>query len=203
MPSTQYWLLDTQFKEDERIIQQTFLQTPAQTLVHVETDFLPYFYATPTSLGEPVKRKDLMKNQVITVAQVPSTSTAKTQREWERKLTPNLSYVYDQSQRFGCPHKRTSAGYELDLQVPAKQLKAFNSRFAQIVDQDPLKFEFLKEFFRYTTQPIPQIPRDQLELDSKFDDARILWGELADRLGYNPGQPTASRGPIAAHFKGK
>ena len=186
MSNTLYWLLDTQYSEDEQKIQQTFLQTPAQTLVTVEADFSPYFYATPINLGKTVKRKDLMKNEVISVAQVPLTSTAKTQREWERRINPSLGYVYDQEQRFGCPHKRTSAGYELDLHVPAKQLKAFNSRFSQIADQDPLKFEFLKEFFRYTIQPIPPIPRDQLKLDSKFDDARVLRGIMLSRIANIP-----------------
>jgi DNA polymerase elongation subunit (family B) len=186
MPNTLYWLLDTQYREDEQKIQQTFLQTPAQTLITVEVDFSPYFYATPPHLGDAVKRKDLMKNEVITVAQVPSTSTARTQREWERKIHPSLSYVYDQDQRFGCPHRQTNTGFELDLHIPTKQLKAFNSRFSQIADQDPLKFEFLKEFFRYTIQPIPQIPRDQLKLDSKFDDARILRGVMLSRIANIP-----------------
>ncbi len=186
MPNTHYWLLDTTYSEDERKIQQTFLQTPAQTLVKGETDFSPYFYATPASLGEAVNRKDLMKNEIISVAQVPSTSTVKTQREWERKINPSLSYVYDQEQRFGCPHKRTTTGYKLDLHVPTKQLKAFNSRFSQIADQDPLKFEFLKEFFRYTIQPIPQMPRDQLKLDPKFDDSKILRGIMLSRIANIP-----------------
>ena len=182
MPNTRYWLLDTEYNEEEQKIQQTFLQTPAQTLVHVDTDFTPYFYATPTSLGEPVERKDLMKNEIISVAQVPLTSSARTQREWEKRIKPSLSFVYDQDQRFGCPHKKTNDGYKLDLHVLPKQLKAFDTQFAQIADQDPLKFEFLKEFFRYTIQPIPQIPREQLKLEPKFDESRILRGIMLSRI---------------------
>ncbi|MFW9831382.1 MAG: DNA polymerase domain-containing protein [Candidatus Thorarchaeota archaeon] len=186
MSDNRLWLLETSYNEEERAIRQTYLQTPAQTIKEFHADFIPYFFALPTSLGEKVQRKDLMKNKNITVAKVSLPTTKKVDREWERDLKPAMSYVYDQDQRFGCPHKITDDEIRLDQKVPKEQLEKFHSQFASTATQDPLKYEFLKEFFRYTVQPVPSIPRDLLNIDSKYDESRLLWGIMLARIANIP-----------------
>jgi hypothetical protein len=182
MPEDRFWLLDAAYDAENGHVQLTYFQTPTQKLHTVQADFTPYFYALTSSLGESVKRKELMRNEFIEVVRMPLTSRVQTEREWERGLNPELSFVYDQNLRFGSPHKQTEQGLQLDAPIPTDQLQEFNTRFAQIAEEDPLKFDFLKEFFRYAIQPVPDLPRDLLDIDEKFDESRILWGIMLARI---------------------
>jgi len=182
MSDDHFWLLEAAYDAENGRVQLTYLQTPAQKLTTVQANFTPYFYALPTTLGEPVKRKELMRNEFIEVARTPLTSRVQTKREWERGLNPELSFIYDQRLRFGSPHKQTNQGLQLDTPIPPDQLREFNIRFAQIADEDPVKFDFLKEFFRYAIQPVPELPRDLLNIDEKYDESRILWGIMLARI---------------------
>jgi DNA polymerase elongation subunit (family B) len=182
MSDDHFWLLEAAYDADSERVQLTYLQTPAQKLTTVQADFTPYFYALPTTLGEPVKRKELMRNEFIEVARTPLTSRVQTEREWERDLRPELSFIYDQRLRFGSPHKQTNQGFQLDTPIPPDQLGEFNTRFGQIAEEAPLKFDFLKEFFRYAIQPVPELPRDLLNIDKKYDESRILWGIMLARI---------------------
>jgi DNA polymerase elongation subunit (family B) len=182
MSDDHFWLLEAAYDAENGRILLTYLQTPAQKLTTVQADFSPYFYALPSTLGEPVTRKELMRNEFIEVACTPLTSRVQTEREWERDLNPELSFIYDQRLRFGSPHKKTNQGFQLDTPIPPDQLHEFNTRFAQIAEEDPLKFDFLKEFFRYAIQPVPELPRDLLNIDQKYDESRILWGIMLARI---------------------
>ncbi len=182
MSDDRFWLLDAAYDAENGQVQLTYLQTPAQKLHTVQADFTPYFYALPPSLGEPIKRKELMQNEFIEVARIPHTSRTQTKREWERDLNPELSFIYDQNLRFGSPHIQTEQGLQPDVPIPPEQLQEFNTRYAQIAKEDSLKFDFLKEFFRYAIQPVPDLPRDLLNIDEKFDESRILWGIMLARI---------------------
>ncbi|MFX1341874.1 MAG: DNA polymerase domain-containing protein [Promethearchaeota archaeon] len=182
MPEDRFWLLDAAYDAEDGHVQLTYLQTPAQKLHTVQADFAPYFYALPPSLGDPVRRKELMRDKFIEVARIPHTSRVHTEREWERDLNPELSFIYDQNLRFGSPHKQTKQGLQPNAPIPPDQLREFNNRFAQIAKEDPLKFDFLKEFFRYAIQPVPDLPRDLLNIDENFDESRILWGIMLARI---------------------
>lgn len=182
MSDDHFWLLDAAFDAENGCVQLTYLQTPAQKLTTVQADFTPYFYALPKTLGEPVKRKELMRNEIIEVARTPLTFRGQAEREWERDLNPELSFIYDQNLRFGSPHKQTEQGLQLDAPIPPDQLQEFNNLYAQIAKEDPLKFDFLKEFFRYAIQPVPDLPRDLLNIDEKFDESQLLWGIMLARI---------------------
>ncbi len=184
MSDNRFWLLDASFESG--MVNLTVLQAANQTLTTVQYAFAPYYYVLPASLGEAVSRKDLMTNENIMVGRVPSNGKIPTKREWERDLDPAMSYVYDQNLRFGCSHKGTSSGLQLDLSLPQDKLSEFNSRFSETAELDPLKFEFLQAFFRYTTQPIPVLPEDVLKLDIKYDESRLLWGIMLARIANIP-----------------
>jgi DNA polymerase elongation subunit (family B) len=186
MSDNHLWLLDAAFDADLGRVELTYLQTPEQQLITVHDDFTPYFYGLPARLGVQVKRKELMSNKFMTVARIPVDSTVETEREWERDLKPASSYIYDRHLRFGCPHKQTTQGHQLNLHLPKDQLEAFNTKFAYTADQDPLKFDLLKEFFSYAIQPLPEIPRDLLRIEEKYDDSRLLWGIMLARIANIP-----------------
>ena len=113
MLEDRFWLLDAAYDAENGHVQLTYLQTPAQKLHTVQADFTPYFYTLPPSLGEPVKRKELMRNEFIEVARVPLTSRVSAEREWERDLNPELSFIYDQNlasgRWFSDPHRQAGA----------------------------------------------------------------------------------------------
>ncbi len=186
MSDNHLWLLDATFKERDNTIELTYLQSPENTLKTIKREFIPYYYALPANLGEAVQRKDLMTNEIISVGKLPHNSSVKTEREWEQNLNPAMSYIYDQDQRFGCPHRLTETGIHIDLKVPNSQLDEFNSRFASTAQQDPVKFDFLKNFFRYTIQPLPPLPRDLLKLEAKYDDTQLQWGIMLARIANIP-----------------
>ncbi|MFX1317962.1 MAG: DNA polymerase domain-containing protein [Promethearchaeota archaeon] len=186
MSANRYWLLDAVFSDADQVVLLTFLQTPSNTLTTVKKDFQPYYYVQPASLGVSVQRKDLMKDEFINVARIPLEATVEADREWEKDIKPGLSCVYDQDQRFGCPHVKSETGYKLDLQLPQKQLKEFESVFVETADQDPLKYEFLKEYFRYMVQPVPDIPQDLMNLDSTYDESKMLWAWMLARIANIP-----------------
>jgi len=186
MSKNRFWLLDAVYSESNQEVLLTFLQSPEQTIASINTHFQPYFYAQPVSLGEAVQRKELMRDKFISVARLPLNTHIHPDCEWERKIDPGLSFVYDQEQRFGCPHVKTGTGYKLDLHLPREQLAEFNSLFADTAKQDPLKYNFLKEFFRYTVQPVPEIPQALLNLDARYDEYRILWAIMLARIANIP-----------------
>lgn len=186
MSENRLWLLDAVYSETDQGVLLTFLEERGQKLTTIKADFQPYFYAQPASLGESVQRKDLMKDEFITVTRLPLDSKAAVEREWERKIDPGLSYVYDHDQRFGCPHEKTRSDYKLNLSLPHKQLKEFDSIFKETAEQDPIKFGFLKEFFRYTVQPIPNIPQTLLSLDKTYDEPQMLWAIMLSRIANIP-----------------
>jgi DNA polymerase elongation subunit (family B) len=186
MPENRLWLLDAVYSEVDQGVLLTFLESPRKTLLTAKMDFEPYFYAQPTSLGDPVQRKNLMKDEFITVARVPLHTKNNPIHEWERKIDPGMSFVYDHDQRFGCPHAKAGMDYKLDLHVPQEQLREFDSLFTETAEQDPLKFNFLKEFFRYTIQPVPDIPQDILKLDSTYNESRILRAIMLARIANIP-----------------
>ncbi len=188
MSDSHLWLLDAAYDAVLGRVELTYLQTPEQQLITVHDDFTPHFYALPASLGTQVKRKDLMNDEFLTVASIPMDSMVETEREWERDLKPASSYIYDQLLRFWCPHKPTLKGHQLNLHLPRNQLDAFNTKFAQTADEDPLKFDLLKEFFSYAIQPVPEIPRDLLRIEEKYDDSRLLWGVMLARIANIPFQ---------------
>lgn len=188
MSDSHLWLLDAVYDADHGHVELTYLQTPEQELITVHDEFIPYFFALPASLGDQVKRKDLMKDEYLTVACIPLNSLVETEREWERDLKPASSYIYDRELRFGCPHKPTAKGHQLDLHFPRNQLDAFNKKFANTAEEDPLKFNLLKEFFSYAIQPVPEIPRELLHIEEKYDDSRLLWGVMLARIANIPFQ---------------
>jgi DNA polymerase elongation subunit (family B) len=178
--------LDAVYSDADQGVLLTFFQTPQQTLITVKVDFEPYYYVKPASLGESVQRKDLMKDEFITIARIPLTTDVQSDREWEKEINPGLSFVYDQNQRFGCPHMKTETGYQLDLQLPKKELREFESLFAETAEQDSTKYEFLKEYFRYVVQPVPDIPQELLNLNSTYDESRMLWAWMLARIANIP-----------------
>ncbi len=186
MSADRYWLLDAIYSDADQGVLLTFLQTPSQTLKTVKVDFKPYYYVQPASLGEAVKRKDLMKDEFINVARIQLETSVQVDREWEKDIKPGLSYIYDQDQRFGCPHVKSGSGFKLDLQLPQKQLKEFESLFIETAEQDPLKYEFLKEYFRYVVQPVPNIPQELLNLDSTYNQSQMLWAWMLARIANIP-----------------
>ncbi|MFX1581013.1 MAG: DNA polymerase domain-containing protein [Promethearchaeota archaeon] len=186
MSDNRFWLLDAVYSETDHAVMLTFLDSASQKLTTIKVDFEPYFYAQPATLGEAVQRKELMKDEFITVARVPSSLQTRLDREWERNIDPGLSYVYDQNQRFGCPHIKSQRGYSLDLHFPSTELDEFDTLFAETADQDPLKFAFLKEYFRYAVQPVPEIPQSLLTSNTTYDESKILWASMLARIANIP-----------------
>ncbi|MFX1565724.1 MAG: DNA polymerase domain-containing protein, partial [Promethearchaeota archaeon] len=93
---------------------------------------------------------------------------------------------YDQNLRFGCPHVKSQTGYSLDLHLPRAELDEFDALFAETADQDPLKFDFLKEYFRYAVQPVPEIPQSLLKSNTTYDESKILWASMLARIANIP-----------------
>ncbi|MFX0169930.1 MAG: DNA polymerase domain-containing protein [Candidatus Hodarchaeota archaeon] len=195
MAEPRYWLLNAVYHPDLQAVKLTYLETPAQELITLQTNFTPYFYALPSNLGESVQRMELMSGETLTVARVHEGSDVKPEREWERELSPALSFIHNQGLRFGCPHQQKNQVMQLDLPIPPNQLEAFNTRFALIKKQDPLKYTFLKEFFQYAIQPVPTIPLGSFKLEKQYDASRILWALMLARVANIPFlQALTSRG---------
>lgn len=184
MANERYWLINAEFAEDT--VQLTFLRTPEGTLEVIQDQYTPFFFALPTNLGEVVHRKDIMKNQLLEVAKIPLKSKIEVEREWEREIDPAMSYVHDHRLRFGCPHVRTSKEMKLDLPLTKSQSKAFNTQFGVLAQEDPLKYDFLQEYFHYAMQPIPRIPRDLLQINAKYDINRIYYALMLSRIANIP-----------------
>ncbi|MFX1564153.1 MAG: DNA polymerase domain-containing protein, partial [Promethearchaeota archaeon] len=184
MPKDQYWLIDAAY--DDGIVQLTYIRSPDGEIETFQHEFTPYFFALPVNLGEPVTRKELFSGQQISVAKVPSSSSARGTREWERELNPALSYVCDNKLRFGCPHRRSNGVMQLDLSISEGQQEAFAANFDEVAKQDSLKYNFLNEFFQFAIQPVPDFLNKHLKLKSKHGKTGLYEGMMLARIANLP-----------------
>ena len=184
MPSELYWLVGAAYSEGN--VKLTFIKSPEHTIHVTQEPFTPYFYGLPVSTGEPVTRRELLSGKQLQVARIPSSKQVKVDRVWERDLDPALSYVYDRQLRFGGPHQQTEDGFKTELKVSADQKRAFKKRFKEVEREDPLKYRFLLQLFEQVIQPVPTIPREQLEIPPKFDEAKLFRGMMLARIANMP-----------------
>ena len=178
------WLVDAVYDNGE--VTLTFIQSPAGTLTVTHEPYEPYFYALPPSAGEEVTRQELLSGEWLKVAKVPRTNLGSFTRVWERDIDPALSYIYDKQLYFGNAYRETSTGLDPVLAVTEAQENAFQSRFGTLETEDPLKYEFLREFFQAVLQPAPPIPLKALRLDPELTEGQLFRGITLARIANMP-----------------
>ena len=178
------WLVDAAYSEG--FVELTFIQSPEHSVQKTQEPFIPYYFALPASIGESVVRQELLSGQQLEVAKVPLSKQVKVDRAWEQNLDPALSYIYDRQLRFGGPHQPTENGFQPALKVSTSQRRAFRKQFGAVEQQDPLKYRFLIQLFEQVIQPVPTIPRQELEIPAKFEGAKLFRGMILARIANMP-----------------
>jgi DNA polymerase elongation subunit (family B) len=184
MPTEILWLVDAVYDNGE--VTLTYVQSPSGTLAVTHEPYEPYFYALPASAGEEVTRQELLTGEWLKVAKVPRTSAASFSRVWEREVDPALTYIYDKQLHFGNPYQQTSAGMHPALSLSEGQEEAFQRRFGTIETEDPLKYEFLRDFFEAVLQPVPPVPLKALKLNPELTEAQLFRGVTLARIANMP-----------------
>ncbi|MBC7091780.1 MAG: hypothetical protein H5T50_07750 [Nitrososphaeria archaeon] len=114
-------------------------------------------------------------------------------RVWEDELPPIIKYVFEKNIRFGIQYETFGEEYT-PLNV---ENHYFNETFGNLLDEDPIKYYYVKRFFEAIEQPIPRIAED-VARRLGYDKDRMLRAIYLSRIANTP---LASRMPPSYFIK--
>ena len=167
MASNRHWLIDSVFHDN--IITLSYLDSQGH-LIQTTHPFNPYFYAETENTETSEMKRDLFLGTKRQVSKVPWDSQHSFAQRWEQKIDPAMSFIYDHNYRFGTVYQQEGEKFISMQGIPDILQQKFNTQFESIKKTDPLKFEFLEDFFKHIMHPIPDIRLLPRELGKRYND---------------------------------
>jgi len=178
------WLVGAIFKPGQVTLR--LVDSSNQEPVEWTDRSYPPYYLSKHENGVPVKKIDLFTGNEVELRKVIfSGKLAKNTAGWELDIDPAMSYVYDNGLRFGVLHRFTGKSwspYTANLKLDSR----FDELFGNVRKRDPLKYEALKEFYSYISQPVPKIPTEKLSIHESGSDEDYYNAFLLSRIANLP-----------------
>jgi len=166
------WLVDATYALGKVTLH--FVRAADMKLLHWSDNFNPYYLTEGGEGGELVKKVNLFTQSEVTLHMVHyGGRLPKGMRGWESEIDPAQSYAYDNHLRFGVLHRFENGSWSPQASLDQDQTSQFDKLFGDIKEQDPVKYELVKEVYAFTAQPVPEIGRAKLGIpddDSSGDD---------------------------------
>lgn len=165
-----------------------------------ERKFYPYFYVPlevenvifdeATALGCSVSsefKKDLFSDKEDKYLKISGDEEAlaklkyRFNRVWEDELPSIIKYAFERNIRFGIQYETFGKKY-----TPLKvEDHYFNENFENLLDKDPIKYNYVKRFFEAIEQPMPRITEDVAKKFG-YDKERMLKAIYLSRITNTP-----------------
>jgi DNA polymerase I len=176
------WLVGAVYKMGQ-VTLRLFTSPDLEPIEWVDRNYQPYCL-TKQGQGEAVKKIDLFTEKELQLHKM--FLRGKLAKEaWEVGIDPAMSYVYDAGLRFGVLHRFKGDGW-----VPDTKTKESGSRFEELFGsvrrRDSLKYESLKDFYSFISQPVPMISEEKLNLRESGSDEDYHNAFLLSRIANLP-----------------
>jgi len=200
-----WYLIDAQTESDA--VKLRFHDESTKELREVkDSEYRPYFlvpyplsekdeYAVNRIFGQvsKIKKRDLFTNEIRTVSKIEIKDPNNIQRfsnmfehAWESEIEFGRGYVYDHAMVFGSQHQPKEKRFVAVSGVAREKRTEFQSRFAEVKKNDPLKYSLLQEFFDLCYQPVPEIEPEKLGIDTPIETERYYLTFMIARIANLP-----------------
>jgi hypothetical protein len=135
------------------------------------------------------EKTDLFTGQTIRVTRVELEGASDLRRAsegfetaWESEVPLILSYVYDQDLTFGAQHSIQGEQVKPVFQVSENTRQRFEERFFNVKKADPVKYGLLERWFTLSSQPIPDIDPEWMDVKGPVDPEQYYLAFMLSRV---------------------
>jgi DNA polymerase elongation subunit (family B) len=200
-----WYLIDAQI-EDDAVKLRFYDATTREVREVKDSKYRPYFLV-PYPLSEKdeytvnrifgqvsgIKKRDLFSDETRTLARIKIKNPNDIQRfskmfenVWESEIEFSRGYVYDQGMVFGSQYQPKEKHFVAVSGVSREKKTEFKRKFAEIRNNDPLKYDLLEKFFDLCYQPVPPIDPEELGINRPIDPERLCLTFMIARIANLP-----------------